>query len=72
MAMIAVGIYRVVMTAKGTNDPARRSDRDLEKFEKQPDDRKELERLKDLAEKSTGPERVKLDEEIRARSGTAD
>lgn len=54
------------MTAKGTNDPARRSDRDRERFGKEP------ERLMDRTEKSTGKERAELDEEIRDRSGTAD
>lgn len=46
----------------------KRSDRDLDRFEDQSSTNKELLRLKDLAEKSTGPRRVALDEEIRRTS----
>lgn len=44
-----------------------RSDKDLDLFEEQPPKTKELLRLKDLAEKSTGSERAKLDGEIHRR-----
>ena len=57
------------MTTKGDKDPAPKSDRDLEKFENLPADQKELQRLKDHAEKSSGPTKANLDQEIRHRSG---
>lgn len=64
--------YHVIMTKNGDDEPAHRSDRDLKKFEKQPDERKELQRLKDTSEKAAGPEKATLDREIRRRadSGT--
>lgn len=60
--------YPCLMTKNGDDEPAHRSDRDLEKFEKQPDEQKELQRLKDNAEKAAGPEKATLDREIRRRS----
>lgn len=46
----------------------KRSDKDLEKFDELPSETRDLQQLKDLAEKSNGPARVKLDREIRDRS----
>lgn len=61
----------MVMTTNGEGEEkATRSDEDLEAFEKQPVERKELQRLKDLAEKSVGREKAGHDHEIRRRSET--
>ena len=60
--------YREDITTKGENDPVPKSDRDLEKFNKLPADQKDLQRLKDEAEKSSGPNKADLDQEIRRRS----
>jgi hypothetical protein len=46
----------------------KRSDKDLEKFDDLPPETKDLQQLKDHAEKSNGPAREKLDREIRQRS----
>lgn len=46
----------------------RRSDRDLETFEELPEGQKELQKLKDSAEKASGPKKADLDEKIRRRS----
>lgn len=58
------------MITREKDEGANPGDRNFEEFEKQPDEKKELERLKDRAEKSAGPERADLDREIRERSGT--
>ncbi len=46
-------------------DPAKQ----LKTFEQLPAKTKELELIKDQAEKSTGPERVELDKRVRSKSG---
>lgn len=68
MEIVVARSYSDIMTEKGSDEPAHRSDRDLKKFEKQPDERKELQRLKDTSEKAAGPEKANLDREIRQRS----
>jgi len=72
MAVTRAGSYGVFMATKGKDEPVQRSDRDFGKFEEQSPENKTLERLKDHAEKSTGPEKADLDQEIRERSGTED
>ncbi|GEM_PF-1405554 len=62
--------HRHLMMNDDNDEDAGGSDRDLERFEAQPDKTKELERLKDLVEKSVGPEKADLDQEIRRRSDT--
>lgn len=51
------------------NSKKERSDQDLDHFEAQPSKSKELQHLKDSAEKSTGTKRAELNKEIRRRSG---
>jgi len=50
------------------NQNKEHSDDDLNQFEEQPAKTKELQRLKDLAEKSAGRERAGLNKEIRRSS----
>jgi len=69
MAAPVAASYCADMTKNESEGPAPKSDRDLEKFEKLPADQKELQRLKDEAEKSSGPTKANLDQEIRRRSG---
>ena len=61
-------VYGEAMTKPSSNDPAPQSDRDLKKFEKLPTEQKEMQQLKDEAERTAGPEKADLDEEIRRRS----
>jgi hypothetical protein len=49
--------------------PAINFDRDMQVYERLPDRAKELSRLKDEAEKSSGPVRIELDKKIRTKSG---
>lgn len=48
--------------------PAADSDRAMEAYERLPEQIKELSRLKDEAEKSSGPARTRLDQKIRAKT----
>lgn len=58
------------MTTNGDDEAAARTDEDLENFENQPPEHKELQRLKDISEKSAGRKKADCDREIRRRSGT--
>lgn len=72
MENAAASSYSHIMTEKSRDEPSHRSDRDLKKFEKQPDERKALQRLKDTSEKAAGPEKANLDREIRQRSDSGE
>lgn len=49
--------------------PTENFDRDMQAYERLPDQAKELSRLKDEAEKTSGPVRNELDKKIRTKSG---
>lgn len=46
----------------------RRSDRDLERYADLPEETRELQRLQDRAEKTVGPKKAALHEEIREKA----
>lgn len=58
---------RPFMKTKST--PSKNVSKDLDTFESLPEKTKELSRLKDEAEKSSGPQRKKLDQSIARRDG---
>jgi len=55
------------MNAKPST-PDKNFDRDIKTYDRQPPKTKELTKLQDQAEKTAGPERVRLDKTIRAKA----